>query len=251
MPKKLIPYLTAGYPDSAGFLELLRVAEEQADALEIGLPFSDPVADGPVIQRSSQSALANGMNLPRLFTLLKRVRPQRPLHLMSYLNPLLRPGLDERLRTLARLGFRSLMIPDLPLEESGFLMNRVAKHGLSLTPFLSLETRPARARRILESPAESIYLISVRGTTGIRARFSGETIDFIRTIRGRTEKELLLGFGISAPEQVRQVAPHVDGVIVGSALIDLIDRSRGNLPAITQFLNRLRKGLSREHRHPA
>ena len=221
----LIPYLTAGDPSLEVTRELVIEAEARgADLIELGFPFSDPLADGPVIQRASQRALASGVTLLGVLDLAKdlRQRVQSPLILMTYLNPLLAHGLEAVTKEIGA-GFDGLIIPDLPLEESGPLNAAARQARLDLIFLVAPTSGRERIQRIARRTRGFLYAVSLMGVTGPRAALPTDLIAYLEAIRTVTDKPVSVGFGISRAEQVRALAPHVDGVIVGSAVVRIVE----------------------------
>ncbi|MFQ5848268.1 MAG: tryptophan synthase subunit alpha [Candidatus Methylomirabilales bacterium] len=228
--KALIPFVTAGDPDLAATRELAWAFEEAgADLLEIGVPFSDPLADGATIQRASQRALQHGVTLKRAIGLVEEIRAKSrmPMILMSYVNPILRMGVEEFAGRAADAGVDGIIIPDLPPEEAQELHYRCAACAVH-TIFLAAPTSPeTRLRRIVESSEGYIYYVSLRGVTGARASLEADLEGSLARLRRLTDKPIAVGFGISTAAQVSQVARLADGVIVGSAVVECIERSAG------------------------
>lgn len=221
----LIPFITVGDPHldlTESIIELL--ADEGVTAIELGVPFSEPVADGPIIQASSQRALKNGVTLTDVLELGRRVREKGchvPLILFSYFNPLLQFGLDRLIQELAIIGFQGLIVPDLPFEESGPL-RQLAKHkGISFIPLVAPTSR-SRIEMIVEEAEGFVYCISSLGTTGKRSEFADEIFSFLKTVRQLSPVPIAVGFGISSPQHVTQFTPYCDAVIVGSSLVEKI-----------------------------
>jgi tryptophan synthase alpha chain len=222
-----MPFVTIGHPDlptSLAMLEML--AEVGADVIEVGVPFSDPLADGPTIQHSSQVALANGIRLVDCVEAVRTVRARGvhiPLVLMGYVNPILTYGLARYADDAAEAGASGFIVPDLPPEEAGELAGYCAAHGLALVPLLAPNSTPERIRQVVATAKGFVYLVSVMGVTGARDVLPTDLADYIRRVRGLTTLPLAVGFGISRPEQVRMIASLADGVIVASALIRLME----------------------------
>ena len=219
----LLPYLMLGYPDMETSLAAARAAlAAGADGLELGIPFSDPLADGPTIQQAGDVALRQGMSLRRgleMIAALRQAQDVAPFFLMGYLNPLLAYGLEALCRDAAAAGVDGLIVPDLPPEEEGDLAKACERHGLVIVHLLAPTSTPARIAAVAERSHGMLYLVSVTGVTGAREAVSGELEAFVRRVREATPLPLAVGFGISTPEQVRQVGELADGVIVGSALV--------------------------------
>lgn len=220
----LVAYLTAGWPTKEAFTGHLASIAQVADAVEIGVPFSDPMADGPTIQRTSQEALANGVTLTWILETLAGLeeRPQAPLLLMGYLNPFLAYGL-ERLAVDARsAGVSAFIVPDLPLDEADSFSATMAEHGMGLVQLVTPVTPPDRRQKLLEASRGFTYAVTVTGITGGELGPQIGLMQSLATLRSEASTPVMAGFGIRHPSQVAELAPHVDGVIVGSALLDCI-----------------------------
>lgn len=222
----LIPYLTAGFPTLAASLDALRtVVDSGADVIELGIPFSDPIADGPTIQHSSQAALDAGARLAVLLEKLASVRVAAPLVFMSYLNPLLALGRQRLLAAMNAARVSGLIIPDLPVEEAGEWRAATSAAGMGLILLAAPTSPDDRLARIAEMSDGFIYCVSLAGTTGTRAALSSGLPGFLARVRRVTDKPLAVGFGVSTPEHVRSLRGLADGAVVGSRLVEAI---RGN-----------------------
>jgi len=219
----LILYATMGYPDRPSSLDLIRtMADAGADLIEIGVPFSDPVADGPAIQHSSQAALDRGITLTQILDDAAGLNMPVPLVLMSYLNPLLAYGLDRLFLRLRKQEICGLVVPDLPVEESDDIRSRAAGAGVDLI-LLAAPTSPLdRLVRICERTSGFVYCVSAAGTTGTKARLDPGLQGFLASVRQITTKPIGVGFGISSPSHVRSLQGHADGVIVGSRIVEAV-----------------------------
>ena len=242
----LIPFITAGDPSLAATADLAEaLAGAGADLLEIGVPFSDPLADGPTIQRASERALANGVTLRAILGTLPEVRRRAdiPIVLMSYLNPVLRHGLARFAREAREAGADGVILSDLPVEEAAEARAACEAAGLDLVFLAAPTSGRARLARIAEASRGFIYAITRTGVTGAREELPRGVRDLVAAIRAVTSKPVALGFGISTPEQVRAAAQHADGVVVGSAIVDLVGRFGGEpermLREVGQFTARL------------
>jgi tryptophan synthase alpha chain len=254
--RALIPYVVAGDPS----LDLTRALVEEAaaggaDLIELGLPFSDPLADGPTIQRAGARALAGGVSLAKLLPVVAELRPRvtAPLLLMTYLNPLHRYGLEAAARDLAQAGFDGLIVPDLPLEESGSFARTAHAAGLDLVQFAAPTTGPTRLRRVARAARGFVYLVALTGITGERTDLPPDLVGLIRDLRAVTTKPVCVGFGISTPAQVAEVVRWADGAIVGSAIVRLVESHHGDpalVRAVGHFITEL-KAATREAGAPA
>jgi tryptophan synthase alpha chain len=209
------PFLTAGFPSRASFVRDLHAVARVADLVEIGVPFSDPMADGVTIQRASAKALENGATLTWILDTLRAEPPDVPIVLMSYLNPLLAYGVE---RLAEAEGITGFIVPDLPLEEQGILP------GLPLIQLVSPATPRRRAERIAEEARGFLYAIAVKGTTGGSVADRALTAGYLARVKAAARCPVLAGFGVRSREDVAALVPPADGVIVGSALIEAIER---------------------------
>lgn len=223
----LMPYLMVGYPEKDS-LEVLAPALQAAgaDLFEIGVPFSDPLADGATIQRASEQALKNGVNVQFALDSVKRLREigvTVPLVLMGYINPFLQYGIARFAQAAAAAGADGVIVPDLPPESAGEMRAALAAMGLNLIMFVAPTTPAARITQITEVASGFIYCVSLTGVTGARTALWDGLPDFLRRVRTQTELPLVVGFGISTTDHVRTVASVADGAIVASAIINLLD----------------------------
>jgi tryptophan synthase alpha chain len=237
----LIPYLTAGYPDLRSSEDALRAADEVADVLEVGVPFSDPLADGPTIQRSTFQALEQGMTLAGTLELIARCRLRHPVVVFSYLNPILRYGLDRFLRDTGDLGVAGLLLTDLPAGSDAAVEEAVLESPLDLIRLIAPTTRPERLRAALTGAEGFVYLVARLGVTGASNALAADLAASIGRVREATTLPVAVGFGISSAEQAAAVGRLADGVVVGSALVEVL--GTGGVPAARRFLGELRAGL--------
>ena len=244
----LIPFITAGDPDLQTTEALvLRMAESGADMIEMGIPFSDPLADGRTLQAASQRALQNGVNLSDIFRMTERLKGiATPLVIMSYFNPVLRYGVRPFVEDCKKSGIDGVIIPDLPFEEAEPWVNAARESDLD-TIFLATPTSPPnRIRTISRLSRGFIYYVSVKGLTGARAKLPEDLELAVRRIKEQTQKPVAVGFGISTPEQVREVSRFADGVIVGSAIVKIIEENLNrpdSIPKVVDFVSSLAKVL--------
>ena len=225
--RALIPYFCAGDPSLEATARLVVEADARgADLIEVGLPFSDPLADGPTIQRAGARALASGTSLRRLLPVLADVSPRlrAPLVLMTYLNPLHQYGIESATRDLAQAGVAGLIVPDCPLDESALLARATEAASLDLVALAAPTSGPERLRRIARASRGFVYLVPLTGITGERTELPAELVRLVRDLRAVTTKPICVGFGISTPDQVAAVVRHADGAIVGSAIVGLVER---------------------------
>ncbi|MCL5290355.1 MAG: tryptophan synthase subunit alpha [Bacillota bacterium] len=245
--KALVTYVTAGDPDLQATGRLIAAMDQAgADIIELGIPFSDPSADGPVIQRASVRALRSGTNPAGILRLVAEVRSSvsAPLVLMSYYNPILQYGLGDFCTDAARAGVAGLIIPDLPAEESGPLVNEAAGAGLAVIPLVAPTSGRDRLPKVLAAARGFIYCVTVTGITGTRQDVTGEIERLSGQVREFTELPVVAGFGIATPEQAAAVSRHCDGVVAGSALVRLVEeQGEGSLHAVAGLTAQLKKAL--------
>ncbi|MGC1522726.1 MAG: tryptophan synthase subunit alpha [Steroidobacteraceae bacterium] len=226
----LVGFLTAGFPTRRGFKDNLAAVAEVCDVVEVGVPFTDPMADGTTIQRASFAALADGVSLPWILEEVKssRGRQKAPILLMIYLNPLLSLGLDALPREAAAAGVAGFIVPDLPFEESGDLRQALDARGLALVQMVSPVTPPERLAVLCREARGFVYAVTMTGTTGLSAGKSSqvpqEVLDYMHRVKRCSNVPVCAGFGIRSREQVARFAGHVDGVVVGSALVEVIEQ---------------------------
>ncbi len=238
--RALIPYFTAGDPSIQATRQLLvEAARQGADLIELGVPFSDPLADGPVIQRASQRALASGVTLARILELVREIRGEvsTPLVLLTYYNPLLAFGLKAFAHAAVEAGVDGVIVADLSPEEAGPLSAEARAAGLDHVHLVAPTSPPERMRMIARKSRGFVYAVSLTGVTGARAELPPDLVHYLRTLRAVTTKPICVGFGISTPEQAAAVAPYVDGVIVGSAVVRLVETCAGG-EALVQEVGR-------------
>ncbi len=237
----LIPYLTAGYPSTETSLAALQAADGVADILEVGVPFSDPLADGPTIQRSTFDALRQGMTLAGTLELIRRARLRRPVVIFGYLNPILRYGVDRFLRDADALGVAGVLLTDLPAGGDPAVESAIQASPLDLIRLIAPTTRPERLTTAVAGAQGFVYLVARLGVTGATAALAKGLETSIAQVRRATSLPVAVGFGISTPAQARAVAGQADGVVVGSALVELLG-TRG-VEAAGEFLDALRAAL--------
>jgi tryptophan synthase alpha chain len=237
-----MPYFTLGYPDMETSLAAIEaLATAGADVIELGVPFSDPVADGPVVQHSSQVSLDSGTRVIDCIAAVKTLRDRgirAPFVLMGYMNPLMAYGLDKYAADAAAAGANGFIVPDLPPEEAGELAAACDRNGLALIPLLAPTSTPQRIGQVAEHARGFIYLVSVTGVTGARDNLAPDLEAYTARVRAITNLPLAFGFGISKPDQVKFYTHLADGIIVGSALVRLMEN--GGIPAIRKLAEDLR-----------
>jgi tryptophan synthase alpha chain len=242
--KALIPYVTIGYPSVESTLEVVpNLASWGCDVIELGIPFSDPLADGTTIQKASYKALQNGVTPKLCLEIAAQLRQKLdiPLVFMTYYNPVFRFGLDAFCQASAEAGIDGLIIPDLPPEEGVELEASSRKHGLDLIYLLAPTSSEERIELVAQRSRGFIYLVSLAGVTGARKTLPADLEEFVARVRRRTSLPLCVGFGISTPEQAKRVAQIADGVIVGSRLIQLLDGH--STDELKDFIGGLRSAL--------
>jgi tryptophan synthase alpha chain len=239
--RALIPYLTAGYPTRDSSVAALRAADQVADILEVGVPFSDPLADGPTIQRSTFLALQQGMTLAGTLELIGEAGLDHPVVVFSYLNPILRYGVDRFLREAADLRIAGLILTDLPAGADPTVESAVQASELDLIRLIAPTTQPSRLTAAVDGAQGFVYLVARLGVTGASASLSDSLALSVAAVRRATRLPVAVGFGISTPEQARTVSRLADGVVVGSALVDILGRD--GVRQAGKFLESLRRAL--------
>lgn len=245
-----IPYITAGDPDMSTTLEALKVLDScGSDIIELGMPYSDPLADGPVIQAAATRALAKGANFDAIITMLSKAIPQisSPIALFSYYNPILKRGVEKFMTTIEDVGVHGLVVPDVPLEETEILRKGAARHNIELVLLTTPTTPIERMKAIVEASQGFVYLVSSIGVTGARASVSSRVQSLLQEIKEASAKPVAVGFGISKPEHVKQIAGWgADGVIVGSAMVKILGEAKSpqeGLKELEAFTKSLKAAL--------
>lgn len=248
--KALITYLMAGDPSPEATPPLVAaMARAGADIVELGIPFSDPLADGPIIQAAGQRALRSGTSVAGVLSLVVRIREstQVPLVLMTYYNPVLRYGLSRFVTDASRAGADGLIVPDLPVEEAGALRALADAAGLALIPLVAPTTPDERVKKIAACARGFIYCVSLTGVTGVRDELSPEVTEFTARVRRHSTLPIALGFGISKPTHVAAAAPLVDAVVVGSALVRIVGENASSpevlADRLAEFVRALKEPL--------
>lgn len=246
----LIPFITAGDPDLATTAQALRILDKSgADLIELGVPYSDPLADGPTIQAAATRALQKGVRLDDVLELLKDIAPDltTPLILFTYYNPILNRGIELFLNQIAGVGVQGLVVPDLPLEEAESLIKPAAKIGIEVVLLVAPTSPKERIQAIAKQSQGFIYLVSVTGVTGMREQIESRVPALLQQMRAVTDKPIGVGFGISGPEQARQMKTWgADAVIVGSAFVKRLSEGTPaeGLSAIGEFCQDLKSAIS-------
>jgi tryptophan synthase alpha chain len=237
----IVAFLTAGFPSRDNFRRDLEALASEADVVEIGVPFTDPMADGVTIQRSSLAALAQGVSLKWIIDTLNGMPPLKAkLVFMGYLNPMLAYGLENLAKDAAQAGICGFIVPDLPIEESADFERALAPHGLAMIRMVTPVTPEARLRQLCTTAEGFVYAVSMTGTTGRSVGNAGgvskETLDYLDKVRGFSAVPVCAGFGIREQAQVSALDAHVDGVVIGSAVIEAMEKGASTI----ELLRRLR-----------
>ena len=227
----IVAFVTAGFPSREHFRQHLTQVGNEADVVEIGVPFTDPMADGMTIQRSSREALRQGVSLRWLLQELQAMHrdgqlPRAPLLLMSYLNPLLAFGFEALAAAAAGAGVCGFIVPDLPFDESAEFRAALEPHGLALIQMVTPVTRPERMARLCAASQGFVYAVTMTGTTGRTAAVPAEVTRYLDAVRAAAKLPVCAGFGIRSREQVEHLRGHVAGVIVGSALVEVMENGQ-------------------------
>ena len=234
----IVPFITAGYPEATGFLDALRAIAKFADVIEVGVPFSDPMADGMTIQRSSHVAIENGVTLTWIFDQLESAKGkiEKPIVLMSYLNPLLAYGFDKLAQRAFDTGVCGFIVPDLPYEECAELQGALETKGIGLIQLVTPATPPDRLEMLAKQSRGFLYAVTITGVTGGDSGLPADLADYLAKVTKISPLPVCAGFGIRAAEDVVNVGKHAAGAIVGSALVEVLEK--GGDPA--EFLRQLR-----------
>ncbi|WP_442594063.1 tryptophan synthase subunit alpha [Neobacillus sp. D3-1R] len=235
--KLFVPYIMAGDGGLEVLGERLTLLEKLgASAIEIGIPFSDPVADGPTIQKAGIRSLKAGTTLKEVIETLAdiRLKVQIPLVVMTYMNPILAYGIDRFVTDVKQSGIDACIIPDLPIEEEDIIAPKLEAEGVELIRLVTMLTPKDRIRKIAERGNGFLYTVTVKGITGARNEFDQTLVSFLEDVKEISNKPVLAGFGVSSPEQVRELSQHCDGVVVGSRIVDLFHEN--NLEGIKELV---------------
>ncbi len=244
--KKLIPFITAGFPSRDSTVPLVLAAEQAgAHMVELGVPFSDPMADGPVIQQTSQTALENGVTLPWILDTVVAIRKQSriPLVLMGYVNPLLRMGFETFLSRAAEAGVDGLIIPDLPPEEGTELFEGARERMLSTIFLVAPNTPDPRIQQLAREAEDLLYAVSILGVTGSALAAQQELDAYLDRVRAASAAPFVVGFGVATPDDVTRVAAKADGVVVGSALLARLQTASDPVEEAHRYLQSLAAAL--------
>ncbi len=242
----LMPYFTLGYPDRETSLAVIAAAAAGSDLLELGIPFSDPLADGPTIQRSTQVALEKGTTVKGCLEMAAQLRAEgmeTPACFMGYYNPLLAYGLARFVQDAREAGIQGVIVPDLPPEEAGELAGLCEEAGLAYVYFLAPTSNQERIEQVTAKANGFLYLVSVTGVTGARSDLHSDLGAFIARVRAQTDIPLAVGFGISTAEQAAAVGALADGVIIGSALVTAVNEAEDKPAAAGAFVETIGAAL--------
>ena len=234
-----VSYFTAGYPDLKSSIDYIKAAMKNgSDIIEVGVPFSDPVADGPTIAHAAQIALDAGFKINDLLVELKKIRDEglnTPIVLFSYLNPLFKKGTDKLAKELKEIGVEAVLVVDCPYEEKDIYYDDFKNNSVAPVMLVSPTTSDNRMQAIVDCSEGFIYAISQVGVTGTRKELNSSASDELQNIRSKTSKPIYAGFGISNPEQAKKMAVDADGIIIGSALTKIIDSSKSHEEAVSSI----------------
>ncbi|MEC7900316.1 MAG: tryptophan synthase subunit alpha [Acidobacteriota bacterium] len=237
----VVPFITSGYPTATSTVPIVTaLAASGADMIEIGMPFSDPLADGPTIQHASEVALRNGMTVGKTLEAVREIRASgtdAALILMGYCNPVFAYGVDAFIKDATQVGVDGLIIADMPPDEAGEFLVSCRAVGLSLTFLVAPNAPDDRIRKVDGASTHFSYCVSVTGVTGARSAIESRTIEFLQRMRKLSTKPFVVGFGIKKPEHVMTLGPHADGVVVGSAIIDAIESVGGAGAVVVDAVN--------------
>ena len=248
-----MPYVAAGDPDAETTVEILKtLIKNGADVIELGMPFSDPIADGPTIQKASERALSAGMNTDIYFEICRKLKPDIPLVAMTYYNIILHYGLERFTERCGESGIYGIIVPDLPVEESAPLLEMCKKHNINLIFLVAQTTTDERLSDIVKHAEGFIYLVSLLGVTGARKEIDKMALELISRVKKKTKLPLCLGFGISSPQHVEQLTsvPGLDGVIVGSAVVEVIEKNLSDrkkmLHELENFVKKMKEAAKKK-----
>lgn len=242
----LIPFITAGYPDIDTTIKVLDILDKQgADIIELGIPYADALADGPIIQESSKVALAQGVYVDQVLSILNRVKNSvsAPIVIFTYYNPVLIRGISKFILEMSHSGVKGLIIPDLPIEEIDYILSLCNYYNIELILFIAPTSSKNRISYILTKSSDCLYLVSSTGVTGTRDKINSSTSDLSNYIKARTKKLTMIGFGISNIYQAAEISKwNIDGIVIGSAFIQILAHEKG-LEEIELFCNSIKSAI--------
>jgi len=244
--KAFIPFITAGDPSIEITEQLvLKMAEAGADLIELGIPFSDPIAEGPVIQDADKRALSDGTTTDKIFSMMKRIRKSCniPIAFMTYVNPIFTYGTEKFMKNCKEVGVDAIIVPDVPFEEKNELMPFCSKYEIKLISMIA-PTSKNRIQMIAREAEGFIYCVSSMGVTGVRKEIGNHVEEMIRTVKEVRDIPCAIGFGISTPEQAVKMAKFSDGVIVGSAIVKIVEKYGENcIPHVTEYVSMIKDAI--------
>ncbi len=245
--KAFIPFITAGDPTMDITEQLvLEMAKAGADLIELGIPFSDPIAEGPVIQEADIRALAAGATTDKIFAMMKRIREVStvPIAFMTYVNPIFTYGVEKFMKNCQEVGILAIIVPDLPFEEKEELLPYCSQYGVTLISMIA-PTSNDRIRMIASEAEGFIYCVSSMGVTGVRKEIGNEARDMIKIVKEVQDIPCAIGFGISTPDQAEKMAQFSDGVIVGSAIVRIVAQyGEDCVPHVAEYVREMKKAIS-------
>lgn len=245
--KALIPFITAGDPDLKTTEQLiLEMARAGADLIELGIPFSDPIAEGPVIQRASMRALQAGTTTDKILALVSRVREKSdvPLAFVTYINPIFAFGIERFMHNSREAGIDALIIPDLPFEEKGEILPYCREYGIDLISMIA-PTSKERISIIAQEAQGFVYCVSSLGVTGVREKICTEAENMVAMVKAVKDIPCAVGFGIASPEQAWQISQTADGVIVGSAIMQIVEQyGAGCIPQVSAYIRQMKQAIN-------
>lgn len=245
--KAFIAFFTAGDPDFETTVELVKAAAEAgADLVELGIPFSDPIADGPVIQAANLRAFASGTTTDRVFEMVAEIRKftDVPLVFLTYLNPIFKYGYEDFFEKCAKTGVDGVIVPDLPIEEKREASEVAGKYGVDVISLIA-PTSKERIRKIAAEASGFLYIVSSMGVTGVRSEITTDLDAVVREIRATTDTPAAIGFGISTPEQAAKMSKIADGAIVGSAIVRIVEKyGRESVPHVAEYVRSMKEAVT-------
>ncbi len=247
--KAFIPFFTAGDPDFATTVELVKTAAQSgADLVELGIPFSDPIADGPVIQAANLRSLADHTTTDRVFEMVAEIRKftDIPLVFLTYLNPIFKYGYENFFEKCAEVGVDGVIVPDLPFEEKREASDVAGKYGVDVISLIA-PTSNERIRKIAADATGFLYIVSSMGVTGVRSEITTDLDAVVREIRAVTDTPAAIGFGISTPDQAEKMSKIADGVIVGSAIVRIVEKyGRESVPHVADYIRSMKDAMAKD-----